>query len=77
MATFRVEVYELHAQEYLVNASCAAEAVAKVQGGEGQMVDGGLNYIETADRYGQRIYEGQGRLYAEQIEEEHDAALPG
>ena len=52
LKTFIVERYELHTQKMRIEASCEAEAIKGVMEGEGDIVDNGLEYIETADEYG-------------------------
>ena len=52
MPVFKVEQYELHTQTYLVGAENEAQAVAKLLQGEGEPVDGTLEYIEVAEGFG-------------------------
>jgi hypothetical protein len=52
MPTYEIEQYELHAMKYRVEASCEAEAIAKLFDGEGEAVDNSLEYIEVPEDYG-------------------------
>ena len=52
MPTFEIEQYELHTQKYRVEAANEAKAIQNLFAGEGQAVDGGLEYIEVADEFG-------------------------
>ncbi len=52
MPVFNVEQYELHAQTYRVEAETEAEAIAKLFAGEGEPLDGGLDFIEVAEGFG-------------------------
>jgi hypothetical protein len=52
MSTFEIEQYELHTQKYRVEAANEAEAIKNLFAGEGEAVDGGLEYIELAEEFG-------------------------
>ena len=52
MPKFEIEQYELHTQVYRVEAENEAEAIKQVLDGEGDAVDGGLEYIEVCDERG-------------------------
>ena len=56
MAKFIVQQYELHKQDYEVEAADRAEAVVAVMRGEGTMVDNTQEFIEGAERYGRPIF---------------------
>jgi len=56
MPKFIVQQYELHKQDYEVEAADRAEAVIAVMNGEGTMVDDTQEFIESAERYGQPIF---------------------
>lgn len=51
MAKYNVEVYELYAQIYEVEADSEDEAIDSYINGEGTALDNELDYIETAYRY--------------------------
>lgn len=52
MPTFRIEQYELHTQVYSVEAANEAEAIKKLLDGEGEPIDGTLEFIEVAADFG-------------------------
>jgi hypothetical protein len=51
MPKFIIEQYELHSQKYEVEAPTRAEAVIALFDGEGEILDGSLEYIEVATDY--------------------------
>lgn len=54
MAKYVVEQYELHAQQYFVDASSEAEAIKKVLDGEAEMGEG--EYIGLFEDYGMSLH---------------------
>jgi DNA-binding Lrp family transcriptional regulator len=52
MKTFEIEQYEVHTQTYRVEADNEADAIVKLLDGEGEPVDGSLDYIEIAEDLG-------------------------
>lgn len=51
MPKYHVEVYELYAQVYEVEADSEDAAIEAYMDGEGTALDDALDYIETADKY--------------------------
>jgi hypothetical protein len=49
---FIISVYELHYSDYRVEADDAADAVEKINDGQGELIDNSIEYVETADEYG-------------------------
>jgi len=49
---FVIEVYEVHAQKFTVEATSQKEAVEKYRQGEGVAVDGGLDFIMVDEERG-------------------------
>ena len=49
---YLVETYELHSCKIMVQADSPTEAVKKIRDGEGDAIENGMDYIETADSYG-------------------------
>lgn len=52
MPFFKVEVYELYTNTFLVEANDKIEAIQKVNSGEGVVEDDSLDYVEVASSYG-------------------------
>ena len=50
--TYEIEQYELHAMKYRVEAGSEAEAIQKLLEGEGEAVEGTLEYIEVHEDRG-------------------------
>lgn len=57
MPEFIVELYELHAQKYKINAANKADAISKVLEGEAEPMVFGLDFVENGDQYGQPVEE--------------------
>ena len=53
--TYILEVYELHACKYEIEAKNLVEALNLYQDGGARIGDEGTEYIETAERYGMRL----------------------
>lgn len=51
MPRYRVEAYVLFSEAYEVEADSHLEAAEAVLNAEGELVDDGLDFVETADRY--------------------------
>jgi len=66
MPVFHVEQYELHCQSYSVEADSEAEAVSKLLNGEGEPLDGTLEFIEVAEDRGLSVREH--RQLADELE---------
>ena len=52
MPTFEIEQYEIHVQQYRVEADSEAEAIGKLFNGEADPVDGSLEYVEVCEDRG-------------------------
>ena len=52
MPTFQIEQYELHTQQYRVEADNVADAICKLLDGEADPVDNGLEFIEVCEDLG-------------------------
>ena len=52
MPTFQIEQYELHGQQYRVEADNVADAICKLLDGEAAPVDDSLEYIEICEDRG-------------------------
>ena len=52
MPIYRIEQYELHTETYQLEADSEAEAIKKMFDGEGEVVDGGMEFIEVDDEMG-------------------------
>lgn len=52
MPTFEIEQYEIHAQQYRVEADNVADAITKLLDGEAAPVDDSLEYIEICEDRG-------------------------
>ncbi len=50
--TYEIEQYELHTMKYRVEAGCEAEAIQSLLEGEGEAVEGTLEYIEVDEDRG-------------------------
>ena len=48
---FKVELYELYSQYYIVRAVSEKEAIKRALEGYGEIQDNALDYIEIADKY--------------------------
>ena len=57
MPRYRIQQYELHTQEFDVEAQSEAKAVLKLYQGAATPVDGGLELIEVCDDYGLSVDE--------------------
>lgn len=66
MPKFEVEQYEIHTQLHCVDAVSEAEAIKRVCDGEGNAVDGGLEFIEVAEDLG--LPREEYRALAEQLQ---------
>jgi hypothetical protein len=52
MPEYRIEQYEIHGQQYRVEAENVADAITKLLDGEAAPVDGSLEYIEICEDRG-------------------------
>lgn len=52
MPTYEIEQYELHSMRYRIEAENEAEAIAKLLNGDGEPVEGSLEYIEICETMG-------------------------
>lgn len=52
MPTFQIEQYEIHTQQYRVEADNVADAITKLLDGEAEPVDDGLEYVEICEDHG-------------------------
>ena len=52
MPTYEIEQYEIHTQQYRVEANSEAEAIKMLFDGEADLVDNGLDFIEVCDELG-------------------------
>lgn len=60
MASYEVELYELHATKYRIeNATDAADAVIKALNGEGRVEDNCTDFVEIAESYGMSAEENR------------------
>jgi len=57
MPEFIVEQYELHVQQYTIEAADRADAIIGVMRGEGTMVENGCEFVESAERYHRELVE--------------------
>lgn len=55
MAEYIIEQYELHAQQWSVEADSEAEALEKFLEGDASMIEDGCDYVEVADEYGMKV----------------------
>ena len=52
MPEYRIEQYEIHGQQYRVEAENVADAITKLLDGEADPVDNGLEFIEVCEDLG-------------------------
>lgn len=52
MPTYEIEQYELHTMRYHIEATNEAEAIVKLLNGDGEPVEGSLEYIEICETMG-------------------------
>lgn len=55
MAVFQIEQYELPTQTYVAEADNEAEAISKLLNGEGEPLDGTLEFIQITEDRGLRL----------------------
>lgn len=52
MPTYEIEQYEIYVQRYRVEAVDEVHAVARLFGGEAELVENSLEYVEAANDHG-------------------------
>ncbi len=59
MQIYEIEQFELHTQMYRIEANSEADAIKKLLDGEGEAIDGGLEYIQICEDLGLPVEENQ------------------
>ena len=59
MPLYEIEQYELHVQQYRIEADSEADAIGRLLMGEGEPVDDSLEFVNIVDDLGMSLTEDQ------------------